>query len=206
MQIYIFIKEPQANVQDKGHDYDIRAQGVMNEINKIGNCKTVVHTNSSNVVFVDADWVGKQISQNLQSVKGIQDVANYIVYYDPLVELQNATKEHDFYKAFSLGCALFEAYGAKILNKYFDNSSVHVAIEKMERLNLQTLIIMLFTQKIIDEKPYNEMTKINKIRNTLVIHHDPTNRLTEELLKDTSEHIEEIFPLVQKLSAIYSSL
>jgi hypothetical protein len=118
-------------------------------------------------------------------IKENPNFSNYLLHfeYDPLEELAEAIKSHDFFKAYSLGSTLFESYGKKILAKYFHNIDLDVMHGKIERMNLQTVILMLYTHKVIDKEFYLELTEIIKIRNKLIIHADITKAFEVNMWK-----------------------
>jgi len=83
------------------------AENIMNEIEGYD---TFSHTDGTDFIFVDAKWKGKQISTNMEKIKKNESVANYQIIHDPLAELEGAVNYHDIFKAYSLGCTLFESY------------------------------------------------------------------------------------------------
>jgi archaellum component FlaC len=63
---------------------------------------------------------------------------------------------------------------------------------------------MLYTHRIIDNVLFCSMTKINKIRNNLIVHKDIENGLNEKILKEITEDIDRIQPCVETLRLKYS--
>ena len=205
MKLYVFIKDPPGHTAKKGEYYDKAAKQIMSEIFKMKPYVEVSRTAASNVIFVDNRWKGSQIPGNIQCIRNLQNFAGYVIDYDPLKELEKATNDHDFVKSYSLGCTLFEAYGIKILKKFFDKNDVHITEDKFSRLNLQSVIIMLYTHKLIAKLDYDDITRITKIRNTLIIHADLTE-LDVKALAETSEYFDKILSSSKKLKHVYSSL
>jgi hypothetical protein len=122
-----------------------------------------------------------------------------------LEELKEAVKYHDIFKAYSLGVTLFESYAVKILHEDFDMNNVHVGKDIMDRINVQTLIVILYTNKIITKSEYDDMIKINSIRNNLIIHKDFTKELDVGTLLSTTNYINKILIYAHRLKSIYWS-
>ena len=206
MNLYILIKTAK-NINDRNEklaEYDRAANEVINEMYTMKPYVMVSHTNGSNVIYMDVRWKGTQIAKYLERIRKIENVDKYFIYYNPLGELNGAVEAHDFFKAYVMGCTLLESYGSKVLKKYFEINGITVANDQVNSIHFQTVILMLYTHKIIDNVLFCRMTKINKIRNNLIVHKDIENGLNEKVLKEITEYIDRIQPCVETLRLIYS--
>ena len=206
MNLYILIKTAK-NINDRNEklaEYDRAANEVINEMYTMKPYVMVSHTNGSNVIYMDVRWKGTQIAKYLERIRKIENVDKYFIYYNPLGELNGAVEAHDFFKAYVMGCTLLESYGSKVLKKYFEINGLTVANDQVNSIHFQTVILMLYTHKIIDNVLFCRMTKINKIRNNLIVHKDIENGLNEKVLKEITEYIDRIQPCVETLRLIYS--
>jgi hypothetical protein len=174
-----------------------------NIMNAIEGYDTFSHTNGTDVININAKWKGKQITTNLDKIIENQYVRNFLIFQDPLHELEEAVKYHDILKAYPLGCTLFESFGVKILKEHFDINNVHVGIERIDRIGLQNVLVMLYTHKIITKSEYDDMININSIRNKLIIHKDITKPFDVDTLVSTTEHIDKILTYADKLKMIF---
>jgi hypothetical protein len=202
MKMYIFIKKPSDNTKDVTAAYNRSGKKIIEELLKMKPYLTVSHGLGTNVVYVDNRWKGPQIIGNLEYIRNMKNVVNYIFSPEPLEELDDTVYDHDFFKAYSLGCTLLESYATRILKKYFDKNDVHVKNDTMNRTSLS----MLYTHKIIDHELYDYMIKINKLRSFALIHEDMTDGIDVEKLAELSEYIDIVQMCVKKLHLIHSSL
>jgi hypothetical protein len=97
-----------------------------------------------------------------------------------------------------------ESYGSRILKKHFDINGPIVGNDHVNSLRFQTIILMLYTHKIIDNALFCSMTKINKIRSDLIVHKDIENGLNEKVHKEITEYIDRIQSCVETLRLKYS--
>ena len=78
-------------------------------------------------------------------------------------EINIAKETHDYFKAYSLGCSVIEYYGKKILREYFIENKTAIKDNKIQKINLESIIILLYTHGKITERVYSDMIKIKKI-------------------------------------------
>lgn len=171
MKLIVFLKDPNVNDMPQAYDmakafdmgqaydaaqdygvsqaYDKAAEKIMIEIYKMKPYISVSHPMGSNIIEIDVKWESKDIIPNLRVLQTIEGVQGFLTEYDSLAELEKAETEHDYFKAYSLGCAYFESMGMKILNKYFDGNEVHIGKDVSENLRLQAITVMLYTHKMI---------------------------------------------------------
>jgi hypothetical protein len=100
---------------------------------------------------MDVRWKGTQIVKYLERIRKIENVDNYVIHYNALGELNRAVKDHDFFKAYVMGCTLLESYGSKVLKEYFNINGLIVGNDQVNSMHFQTIILMLYTHKIIDK-------------------------------------------------------
>jgi hypothetical protein len=179
--------------KEKSVEYlDKIAENIINEIQIIDkSSSTIYHVGGTNVVFYIPSWRGKELSNNLKKIERIKNIAYYYLFSDYIEEINIAKETHDYFKAYSLGCSIFEYYGKKILREYFIKHKTSIKDNKIQKLNLESIIILLYTHKIIKEGVFSDMVKITKIRNDF-IHSGVIEVLSLEKLKETAENIDKI--------------
>ena len=165
-------------------------------------------TVGTNHVYALANWNDAELSEKLKKIKEIPNV-EYIevsrapklivrsivdnvpiserlsasILKDPIKEIKNAQDERDYFKALSYSCTIFEYYGIRILRQHFHRNGTPVKPKKLEHLNLMSIIIMLYTNKIIKEGAYSDMFKVRDLRNRFV-HNDYSIAIPTDILNE----------------------
>ena len=86
----------------------------------------------------------------VENVPG-SDSVSWVLIKDPIGELKEARDKKDYYKLFSYACSVFEYYARQILLWHFNENNTPVSKDKLEHLTLETIIVMLYTHKIINQ-------------------------------------------------------
>ncbi len=87
---------------------------------------------------------------------------------NPVEELEKAYKEEDYIKIITYGCAVIEYYGKRLLIRAFKNRNIGVSNKKIARLGLDSVLIMLLTNNLIDKAIYDDINKVKKFRNDIM--------------------------------------
>jgi hypothetical protein len=137
MNLYILTETTKKiNNRNEGlDDSDRVAKEVMKELYKMKPYVTVSHTKGTNVIYMDVRWKGTQNAKYLERIRKIENVDNYVIYYNPHGELNSAVEAHDFFKAYVMGCTLLESYSSKILKKHFDINGPVVGNDQVNSLH-----------------------------------------------------------------------
>src|SRR5215211_1913916 len=153
---------------------------IMNSIRNIEGIVTIAHANNTNAIYVSASWNESETDeeirriQKIEHVTGIRDIKRtrhvtrgitesvriseniaWNVMKNPINEILRAKKDRDYFKAMTYSCAVFEYYGKQILLWHFKDVKRAVGKTKLERMSLNSVIIMLYTHGIIGESVYN---------------------------------------------------
>jgi hypothetical protein len=95
-----------------------------------------------------------ECSHNHIMVSNTDDIAilksvDELIIKDPTSEMQYAINERDYFKAITYACAIFEYYGKQLLFWYFGSNGTPVSREKVDGIELTSIIVMLNTAKIV---------------------------------------------------------
>lgn len=118
-------------------------------------------------------------------IKKNPNISMYYVQPDHLKEVSNAIEYGDYFKAFTLCNSLYESLGKNILVKYF-KGQISLNSDRLEKLTIQSVIMMLYTHRLVEEGTYSDMISVNSIRNTLV--HQYKTTLSDEILESIKEN------------------
>jgi hypothetical protein len=205
--IYITIKDLQNNNSvNIAEDYDKAAKDIIDEINKLKPQTPATHTNGTNVIMINVGWKSNEIIPNLRIIQQHQNVKGFVTIHDPLADLEKAINEHDFIKAYSLGSTFFESVGKNILKKHFNQNKVQVGKDVFQTLSLQATIVMLYTHKLVNQKTYDYMMNINRVRNRHSIHGDITQKPDFDTLEEILEHMDKILVCAKELDTVYKQM
>ncbi len=107
----------------------------------------------------------------------ISESVEELIIKDPTSEMQNAINERDYFKAITYACAIFEYYGKQLLFWYFASNGTSVSREKIDGIELTSIIVMLYTHKIIDDSTKTKICNVKRMRNSF-IHEGGSIKLT----------------------------
>jgi hypothetical protein len=107
--------------------------------------------------------------------------------YDPVNEVEDAVKNHDFFKAYSLGVTLLSSYANRILEKFLGEDKMeNIGSDMINRMDVSIKMILLYN-------------------NSVFVHpSDGTKKWNEKDLVLMAEYIERIVPCIEKLRTIES--
>jgi len=171
----------------------------MRELNKMDLFTTISHINGTNAVkvFLKSPI---ELPNAVAKIKEIPNISQYYTQPDHLKEVSDAIENHEFFKAFTLCSSLYESFGTNILIKHF-KENLSLNSDKLEKLGVVGVIIMLYTHRLIAEGTYSDMISVNSLRNDLV--HDYLVSLSsEKIQKRLKENIPKITRSLKKLDEI----
>ena len=96
-----------------------------------------------------------------------------ILVHKPRTSILEALRKEDWFKGIILSATYFEHFGLEKLKEYYQGK---ITPEKLNRLNLEQIILFLFGSGIIDQATYTKMIEIKDARNELV--HEPWANVT----------------------------
>lgn len=181
-----------------GKDWNEQMQKTIAELNKTGLFNTISHTQNTNAVIASL----KSPSELLNAVAKINKIPNvsFVTIPPYLKEVSVAIENHEFFKAFTLCCSLYESFGTNILIKHF-KGRLSLNSKKLEKLGVHAIIIMPYTHGFITEGIYSEMLSVNSVRNDLV--HRYLVSLESE---DIQNEIKENTPKISKTLSILNEI
>jgi hypothetical protein len=143
---------------------------IIESLNKIGGMSDVNHTSGTNTINALAHWDESEVKEKLEQIRSIAGIQEVIVHSgnkavvrahrekvnvsddlsfefikDPIGEVSRAKKDRDYFKAITYSCGVFEYYGNQILLRHFNKDKTPVGKDRLERLTLEAVIIMLYT-------------------------------------------------------------
>jgi len=84
---------------------------------------------------------------------------------NPAKKIKNAIHNEDFLSAFSHAVTYFELFGFVILRKKLRGK---ISSDKLEKLSVHTIIILLCALEIIEQPTYNTMMVVKTVRNKII--------------------------------------
>ena len=84
---------------------------------------------------------------------------------NPAKKIENAIHNEDFLSAFSHAVTYFELFGFVILRKKLRGK---ISGDKLEKLSVHTIIILLCALEIIEQPTYNTMMAVKTVRNKII--------------------------------------
>jgi hypothetical protein len=81
---------------------------------------------------------------------------SFEIIKDPIGEISRAKEDKGYFKAISYSCVVFEYYGKQI-SLWHLNIGTPVGNKKLKELSMQSIIVLLYNDKIIDETTYNNI-------------------------------------------------
>ena len=161
------------------------------------------HTNDSNSW---STWFDGRPQFRVARAK-IEKIPGVSLYYskpDHLKEVSDAIEDFEYFKAFTLCVSLYESLGKNILIEHFERR-FNLNSKGLDRLGIQTVIMMLFTQRLIKEETYFDMISVNRTRNKF-IHRYMSSRESDKDADKVRENTPKIMSSLRKLKAINDKL
>ena len=85
------------------------------------------------------------------------------------------------------------------------NQGIKIGHEKIDRLNLVPLIIMLYSNKLIEEELYTDMISVNSIRRKF-IHYNMSGNITKDDANKIEQNLIKIRTSLEELQKIDKSM
>lgn len=138
--------------------------------------KTIEITNTEHFKDYDIDYLAcghnsKKITRTFVDNVSVSDSFSWTIIKEPLNELVRAEKDADYYKLLSYACTIFEYYGKQILIWHFKKNDTPISKDRIKYLTLEAVIIMLYTNKLIDQSIHTKIIQVKELRNDF-IHED----------------------------------
>lgn len=89
------------------------------------------------------------------------------IFANPLFLVRIAIIREDYLTAITLTISIFEIIGKAILSQKLHGE---VASERLEKLTVESVIILLRALEIIDRKVYSNISKVQQFRNNNLVH------------------------------------
>jgi hypothetical protein len=132
----------------------------------------------------------------------VSDSVSWTIIKDPINELTRAEKDGDYYKLFSYACTVSEYYGKQILFWHFKKNNTPVGKDKIKGITLQSIIIMLYSNGLIDEPTYSKIMKVKELRNDF-IHEDYSITYSSGFLEKMKSNGYLAFDCISFLKKVY---
>jgi hypothetical protein len=200
-------------------------------LSRIGGISDVNPTSGTNTINALALWNESEVGEKLEEIRGftgVQDVIiqksnkaiaralqenvnvsehhpSFEIIKDPIGEVNRAKNNKDYFKAISFSCTVFEYYGKQILVWHFKNIGTPVGKKKLKELSLHSIVVLLYTHKIIDETTYNKILEVKAIRNDFV-HDEHSIRFPSEQLQKAERTTIKAMDCIISLKAIFDDM
>jgi len=118
------------------------------------------------------------------------DSVSVMIMKEPVEEIRKAIQDHDYFKAVTYGCTIFEHFGKLVLISHFRKIERPIGKDRIKYMTLEAVIIMLYTAKLIDDPIYNAILRVKDVRNDF-IHEDASIKFTpeqQEVARKSSDH------------------
>jgi hypothetical protein len=161
---------------------------IMESLDEIDGIHILTHTYGTNTMYVSAKWKDFELDKKIEEIQKIANVKGINIYKktklitrsliddvkvsdkiswklnkDTISEITRAKNARDYYKALSLSCTVFGYYGKQLL--LLQSKKTKIAISKKTLKRLESIICLLYTQKIINKTVYSKINRVRKLRN-----------------------------------------
>jgi hypothetical protein len=200
---------------------------IVESVRRIKGIDKVSWPSGTNTIEVSVHWLESEVEDRLQEIKCIADVENvftncknksvhrthhdkvdvfdvlsFEIIKDPIGEVNGAKKDKDYFKALTYTCAVFEHYGKQILLRHFQENKKQVGGDRLERLTLESVIVMLYTHSIINEPVYSKMFGVTHLRN-MYMHRGRGIKFSPDQLQKADEVTNVGLDCLKTLKSIY---
>lgn len=182
-------------------DYEDVAKTVLDKL-RLMEFHHYIHVQGSNTIDIHIDNM-IELPAAINRVKELSGLLkSYYVHYDHLDEVSKALANHDYFKAFSLCTSLYESFAKGILKRYVEFKGLSLNSKRLDRLQLESLILMLYTNGLILEGTFSDMVSVTAVRNDQ-IHRYLDKFLSEEALKDIDDNVPMVMRSLGELKRIH---
>jgi len=98
----------------------------------------------------------------------VSDSVHAIVIPSPIRLLQEAINQKDWFKGLIMSITYFEHFGINKLKEHFRSKGINIDPDKIDRLSLEEIIMVLYSCEIVDQPTYTKMIEVKKKRDKLV--------------------------------------
>lgn len=126
---------------------------------------------------------------------------SFYIAPDHLREVSDAIEEHEYFKAFVLCVSLYESFGKNILIRHFKTNKLTLNPKKIYKLTMNSVIMLLYTHRIINEGVYSDMIDVSKVRNDLT-HEYMSSIISDTFLNDIEQNIPKVKRSLEELHQI----
>ena len=184
-------------------EWEKQRMKTMEELRKMDLFKTISSAPMTNVLTLSL----KDPTDLYKAVRIIKNNPSVTVYYtepDYLKEVADSISSGKYFNAYTLCISLYESLGKKILIKHF-KGNINLSSEKIDKLGVYSVIVMLYTQNLIQEGSFSEMVNVNNLRNDL-IHKFMTSMMSEKFLKKIKTNSSKLTRSLEKLYEIHEGV
>jgi hypothetical protein len=177
--LYVIIPGPSQN-------FDADANRIMTELESKG-FQYYTHTSGTNTIQLPLKD-SSEISDAVLKIKQLKDNPYFYIWPDPGIQLVDAITNHEYFKAFAICTSLYESIGKSVLKKYLADNNLTVGSDRINRFGVEYVLLLLYTYKLVDERKYLQMMRVNSIRNDLV-HREPVGQISKELYEEINKDV-----------------
>jgi hypothetical protein len=177
-------------------DWEDVAKNILDQL-RLKGFHHYTHTVGSNIVEIYVDNM-TEFPAMMSKIKELNGLKSFFVHIDHLKEVSDAISNHEYFTAFSLCVSLYQSYAKQILISYIENKGLSFDTKKLDKLSLDSLIIMLYTNGLIADGIYSDMISVNRCRNNQ-IHFYLDKLLSEDTLKEIDDNIPKIIRSLEEL-------
>lgn len=110
----------------------------------------------------------------------VTDSVHAIKIPSPVRALQETIDQKDWFKGIIMSATYFERLGIKKLKERFQSRGIIISPDRIERLELERIIMFLYGCGIIDQNTYSQMFEVKNKRKDLVHKIGPVYDLNEQ--------------------------
>lgn len=184
-----------------------RAFKVMDDIKSIPNFKydAIAYTTGTNTITLNVTLSNQEIDWYSQQIKKIDHVLYVLNFIDPVYELREAKRIHDYFKVLAYSSTLLEYYGKELILEHFEKIDKKLSHEKIQVLSLNAIAINLYSNGIIDENLFNNINEVRKKRNNFIHIKDENKTISYEEIQKIENLSSNSIDAVSKLIEIYKN-
>jgi hypothetical protein len=206
--IIILINDDSSLIRnEKTHEVEVRALKVMNDIKSISDLKYhgIIYTNGTNEISLDVTWSYEEIEFFSEQFRKINNVLHVFCLLNPIYELKEAEKLHDYFKVLAYSSTLIELYGKEMLNLHLKSTGIK-EVNEIQDLHFGEVIDNIHGQGLIDDDLSDEIKDIKDQRNEFIHPLIVKNNITYANIQRIEELSSKAIEVVSKLIDIYKNL
>ena len=128
----------------------------------------------------------KEITDEIVITDSTTFSINVILTHPPVDELKASIKSERWFEGIVLATSYYEVFANEKINEYLKSKGKNIESKRIEKMNLQHILVFLYSHDIINESDYSQMIELNNYRNYVV--HRLINKIDTKKSKQLIEH------------------